>query len=220
MILFKFPSRERASKMFAAIDNIISMIGDGIDFHIQLTLDIDDISCANEEVKNRINAYGEKVSAMWGLSGSKTIAINRDMEFAPEHQILCLHSDDMVFIKQDFGKDILEAFENWEGLVHFPDQQIGDKLITYPMMHRNYFNRFGYIYHPSYISVFSDGEQHEVAQLLNQYKFVNKAILEHRHHIWGFGPADDLLKRTEDPTNYQKDCEMYKERKQLNFYLT
>ena len=218
-LLFKFPSRERPVKMFAAIENMVSMVGEGVDYSIQLTLDIDDKTCSTPEVRDGIKSYGERVKAYWGTSLSKVNAINRDMEFAPPFEILLLHSDDMRFTKKDFGYDILKAFENFSGLVHFPDQYANNRLITYPMMSKDYYDRFGYIYNPIYRSVYCDNEQHEAAVYLKKYKFVDENILIHEHPIWGFGEQDELGKRTEEPVNYRIDGEKYKERKAFNFYL-
>lgn len=227
-ILFKFPSRERPIKFFNAIDNIISMIGQGIDYSIQATLDLDDSSMFNEEIKNKINSYGGKVKAYWGISTSKINAINRDMEFAPEFDILLLHSDDFIFTKQDFGKDIIEAFNNYNGLVHFPDQVQGHKLCTYPMMSKDYFYFFRYIYNPNYNSVYSDREQQDVAKRIGKYKFVNTQLFEHRHHRWGWNTAtgerinsgefvkpDDLAKKQDSREMYELDGQTYKDFKNI-----
>lgn len=203
-LLYKFPSRERPDKFFAAIDNIISLARHD-NYSIQATLDLDDDSMITPEIRDRINSY-PKLKAYWGTSnGSKITAINRDMSFAPHYDILCVHSDDMVFLSEGFDLRIIEAFKNWTGLVHFPDQKAGNRLITYPMMHQEYYEFLGYIYHPSFLSVYADNHQQDVARRLNKYKFVNECILEHRHAIWGYGEVDALLKRTEDPINYNID---------------
>lgn len=219
MILFKLPSRERPSKCFAAIDNIISMIGEGVDYRIQLTLDLDDASMSNQDVRDRINSYGERVKAYWGTSTGKINACNRDMEFSGEWDILLLHSDDFVFTKLDFGKDILEAFNGYSGLVHFPDGFQNERLITYPMMTREYFNLFGYIYHNAYDSVYPDNEQMAVAKKLGRYKYVPTCIFLHQHYLAGFGRQDELSKKEDSPENYQKDRATFLRRKAINFDL-
>jgi hypothetical protein len=219
MILFIFPSRERPVKCFAAIDNIISMIGEGIDYKIQLTLDLDDATMSNQEVRDRINSYGENVKAYWGTSTGKVFAINRDMEFSGEWDILCLHSDDFLFIKLDFGKDILKAFEGFSGLVHFPDGFQNERLITYPMMSREYFNLFGYIYHKDYYSVYGDDEQMAVAKKLGRYKYVPTSIFLHQHYLAGYGAPDELSKKEDSPEMYEKDKATFLRRKELNFDL-
>lgn len=218
-IFFKFPSRERPLKCFAVIDNIISMIGDRVDYRIQLTLDLDDLSMSNQDVKDRINSYGEKVKAYWGNSTGKINACNRDMEFSGEWDILLLHSDDMLFTKLDFGKDILKAFDGYEGLVHFPDGFQNENLVTYPMMSKRYFNLFGYIYNPSYQNLYADNEQMLVAKKLDKYKYVPTSVFLHQHYRWGFGAADELSKKEDSPEMYDRDRKTFEGRRANNFYL-
>ena len=206
-ILYKFASRERPEKFFKCLDNIISLARHN-DFSILASLDLDDKSMANPQVRDRIKKYPQ-VQAFYGTSQGKIHAINRDLEFAGDFDILCNHSDDMVFIKEGFDLDILEAFENFNGLVHFPDQKVGQKLITYAMMSKAYFDLDGYIYNPQFWSVYADNYQQWKAQKRGMYKFVQKRILDHEHSIWGYGPPDDLLKRTENPENYKRDHATY-----------
>lgn len=218
-ILYKFPTRERPEKAFAAIDNIISMSRHD-NYEILLTLDIDDESMRGDEVKVRIASYDGKVRAIWGTSEGKIHACNRDMEFAGEFYILCLHSDDQWFVKEGFDLDILQAFESsFSGLVHFPDSFVNERLCTYAMISKDYFDRFGYIYNLEFYSVYADNELQDVAKILNKYKYVNKHIFEHRHFVHGYGGRDDLLKRTEDPANYARDKAIYEKHKLNNFCL-
>lgn len=217
-ILYKFPSRERKDKCFAAIDNIIENATHD-NYQILCTFDIDDEIMANREVKERINSYGTKVLAVYGTSKNKIDACNRDVWIVPDWDIVCLHSDDMWFTKKGFDLDILDAFEDYSGIVHFPDGHANEKLITYAMLSRDYYDQFGYIYHPDFESVYADNHQMQLAQLLGKYKYVDKKILEHKHPIWGYGQYDDLLKKTEHPAVYQKDMITFQRHVANNFYL-
>lgn len=206
-ILYKFPSRERPQKFFAALSNIIELSRHP-NFKIICTCDTDDPSMNNEEVLNQLALYGDRVQVFFGDSKTKVEAINADIDKSGDWDILCLHSDDMVFIKPGFDLDIIDAFENYEGLVHFPDQ-VQKRLITYAMMSRSYYDQDGYIYSPQFASVFCDNYQQDIAQRRGQYKLVDKQILEHRHFAWGFGEKDALLMRTEDKDTYHKDAQTY-----------
>jgi hypothetical protein len=115
----------------------------------------------------------------------------------------------MWFVKEGFDLDILEAFKDFKGLVHFPDQVAGSRLITYAMMHKDYYDLDGWIYHPLFNSVYADNFQQDLAKKRGLYKFVDKPILQHRHSIWGYGEPDALLRKTENPENYQKDKQIY-----------
>lgn len=205
-ITYNFASRERPDKFFACLDNITSLARHD-DYEIIATLDADDLSMANSVVRDRIAKYS-KVIAYYGLSKNKIDAINKNLCFATG-EIICNHSDDMVFITEGFDLYILEAFKDFNGLVHFPDQKAGEKLITYAMMHKEYLDLDGWIYNPEFTSVYADNFQQDLSKRRGKYKFVPQKILEHRHAIWGFGVPDALLKRTEDPVNYKKDRETY-----------
>lgn len=220
-ILFKLPSRSRKVKMFSCIDNIISMARHD-DYKIQLTLDYDDKEVIGNDVKERIASYGDKVYALWGKAENKIHAVNKDMEFSGDWDICCVHSDDFWITKPGFDQSIIDNMRNnfpdLDGVLHYPDQKIGKKFITYSILGRKYFERFNYLYYP-YISVYADNEFTDVSKILGRYKYVPENYLEHRHNRWGFGPPDELLKKTEDPMNYKIDRETYLKRKSNNFYL-
>lgn len=220
-ILIKFPSRSRRNKMFACIDNIISMSKHD-DYKIQLTLDYDDRDVVGDDVKERIASYGDKVHAIYGHSSGKIFAVNRDMEFSGEWDILISVSDDFWFDVSGFDLEIIKAAkENPDCLLHFPDGHANNRLITMPIMDRAYFNRTGYIYYPGYQSVYADNEQMEVAKILGRHRFYNKRLFTHRHpkNSKQYGPVDELLKKTEDPMNYKIDGALFRERQKHNFYL-
>lgn len=205
-ITYNFASRERPDKFFACLENITSMARHD-DYEIVCTLDVDDLSMCNTEVRDMISKY-PKVKAYFGISKNKIDAINKNVSFATG-EIICNHSDDMVFIKEGFDLDILEAFKDFKGLVHFPDQRVGAKLITYAMMHKEYLDIDGWIYNPNFDSVYADNYQQELSKRRKKYKFVGKRILDHRHSLWGYGKPDALLKKTENPLVYKKDRETY-----------
>ncbi len=209
-ILYKFASRSRPGKFFACVENIMSLSKHD-NYVIFCTFDIDDETMFNGEIIQRLNKLKEtrKLVYHFGKSLNKINAINRDLSIAGDFDILCNHSDDMWFIKEGFDLDILAAFDNYDGLVHFPDQQ-QKRLITYAMMSKKYFDGDGYIYNPEFESVFADNFQQDQAKRRGMYKLVDIPILEHRHHAWGYGEADELLLKTENPVTYHKDAETYR----------
>ncbi len=202
-ILYKFPSRSRPHKFFAGLDNILSL-AQHADFEILCSFDLDDVTINNDEVRTRLLSY-PKVRYYYGSSKTKIQAINADMDKVGDYDVLLVHSDDMCFTVPGFDLSIIKAFENWHGLVHFPDQTAKERLITYPMMHRKYFERDGWIYHPDFKSVYADNFQQDLAKRRGMYKFVNQNILIHKHSMWGFGVHDALMLRNENGENYHKD---------------
>lgn len=219
-ICYKFASRSRPLRFFECLDNIKNNSASD-DYFICATLDTDDDTMNNVHTLEKILEY-DNLLVFWGTSTGKINAINRDLATIYENHpfdILCNHSDDMFFTKEGYDKDIREAFKGFSGLVHFPDQYAGDRLCTYTMYSSDYFERFGYIYHPDYISVYADNEQTDVAKALGQYKFVDKQILLHKHPIGGGGEWDAQYEKTENQSNYAKDRDTFMRRKHNNFDL-
>jgi hypothetical protein len=115
----------------------------------------------------------------------------------------------MQWQKEGFDLDVLEAFEGFDGLVHFPDQKVGARTCTYPILSRSYYERDGFVYHPDFGNVYCDNFQHELAIKRNAYKFVDKKILFHAHPIWRVAPWDEMYRRNEAPENYDADRKVY-----------
>lgn len=203
IILYKLASRSRPIQFFATLDNIISNAVHE-DYIILCSLDIDDDSMTHPEIKGRIQAYGDKVHAYWGFSGSKIAAINRDIPFVYEWDILVNVSDDQRFMYKGFDMDIIEAFEGFSGLAHFVDIH-RPGICTMSIIDRDYYHVDGFIYHPSFMSVYCDNFQQEIAKKRNRYKFINTPIFTHYHFRNGNGVKDEQMERTESDEMYTRD---------------
>lgn len=218
-ILFKFASRSRPEKFRSCLLNIFNGC-EGNEYRILASLDEDDPY--RKEYQSVLDDFWDsglskgRLISYWGYSKSKVYAINRDIKSCDYNfDILCAHSDDMLFIKHGFDVDIRDAFADFSGLVHFPDQHANQQLCTYPMLSRDYYERFSFVYNPIYTSLYCDNEQQEVAKKLGCYKFVNKNILEHKHPLWERKPYDDLMKHNE--SFYGADGLIFKQRQAAGF---
>lgn len=218
-ILFKYPSRSRPQKFFQGLDNIAALCK-SYQYDVLATLDEDDPSMNNGYVKEHLKQYPE-VRTIYGLSKNKIHACNRDMENAPYFDILILMSDDMVFLKDGFDKIIVDNmkkyFPDTDGMLHMPDSHGKWELSVLSIMGRKYYQRFNYIYHPSYESLWADNEYTEVARILNSWRFVPIRIYDHFHHIWGLSEPDALNVRNDRTELYVKDNQTYINRKAINF---
>ena len=218
-ILVKFPSRSRPIKFFAALDNIFKLSTHS-DIRVLATLDIDDFSMANDEVRDKINTY-PNVSAIWGTSENKIHSCNRDMEFSGEWDVVILMSDDQKFLVRGFDSIIVEKMNNYfpdtDGVLHFPDSHGKWELSVLSILGRKYFERSGWFYFPGYKTMFCDNEYTDVATILNKRVFVPMKIYDHYHHIWGMDIQDELNKRNDDRALYYQDNLLYLQRKSNNF---
>jgi hypothetical protein len=219
-ILYNFASRSRPERFFKRLDEITTLARHA-DYQIVGTLDIDDESMNNQDIWNKINAYS-KLTAVWGTSKSKIDAINKNVYIGREWDILINVSDDLSFKKECFDLDIISDFEKYglDTLMHYPDGHVNERLITQAIMGRIYYDRFGYIYHPDFLSVYADNEMHLVGDRLGKRKFIDRKLFVHEHPIWdkAYGEPDALLKHTE--SFYPQDSATYNRRLLANFPTT
>lgn len=219
-ILFKFASRSRPQKFFDSLNNIQSKIADKVNYEILCSLDLDDKSMNNTETINKLSLY-KKVNVIWGASKNKIDAINRDLQ-GVDFDILINTSDDMEFTVQGFDNIIRENMRQYysdlDGVLHYNDgTQAGDHLMTMSIMGKKYFDRFGYIYHSDYTSLWSDNEATEVATRLGKRTYFTEVLFNHNHPGWGKASYDEQYYRTE--RYYQEDKMVYEKRKANNFGL-
>jgi hypothetical protein len=147
-------------------------------------------------------------------NGSSVAAINNAAKIA-YGDILMVVSDDT------------EPCESWPDHIHKlssrgPDwiaktqDGIQDWIITMPIMDRAYYNRFGYIYHPSYKHLFCDTELTCVADITGR-KIVSNLMFPHNHYSIGKSEIDDIYRKN-DATNAEGE-RIFLERYKRNFDL-
>jgi hypothetical protein len=186
-LLVKFPTRGRPDKFFTVLDryyhgakrkNLTSFI---------ITCDQDDPTMNNDSVRSRLLKNYKNLTFYYGNSKSKIEAINNDMNHAPPYDIIILASDDMVpevkgydeIIRQQMAKH----FPDTDGVLWFYDGYRRD-FNTLSILGRKYYERFNYIYHPSYKSFWCDNEFTDVAESLGKQKFIDQIIIRHVHPDW------------------------------------
>lgn len=229
-ILIKFATRSRPERFFLGLDNIINRASDKKNIGILVSADTNDYSMFNSNVLERLKPYVESglVVPVFGNSVSKIDAINRDMDKVGEikkfknWKILINFSDDMEFTVDGYDDIIRQKlslhFPDTDGNLHFNDGYVQEKVSTMSIIGRRYYERFGYIYHPSYVSLWCDNEYTEVARKLNKIQYYPTQIFRHNH------PANNnTLHRDEQyvktESYYELDSKTYEQRKFKNFDL-
>ena len=219
-ILFKYASRSRAIKFFSGLDNIIQNLSDLENFCILVSLDLDDIVMNNpytiQKLTDYVRKYPENIIIKFGNSKNKIDAINRDVNEIKEKfnfDILVNFSDDMEFIQHSFDEIIRNKFSvhypDTDGNIYFNDGFVGDKISTMSIIGRKYYDKFNYIYHPSYHSLWCDNEYTELAKRNQKLMYFPENIYKHNHpsNVGGF--IDEQLIKTEgfseiDRQNYEQ----------------
>lgn len=218
-LLIKFPTRSRPEKFFEVLDKYVALLEEPENTFFLISCDQDDLTMNNPEAIERLSGY-RNLEFGFGSNKNKVEAINADMN-GKEFDILLLASDDMI--PQEFGYDTIirqnfrKFFPDTDGVLWFNDGYQGNRLNTLCILGRKYYDRFGYIYNQSYISLWCDTEFTEVSKILNKVKYIPHVIIKHEHPVWLGQEWDDLQKKN-DSFNI-RDMEMFAERKKSNFGL-
>lgn len=189
-LLIKIPTRSRATE-FLKLYKTYKALCTHPDTFFSITIDDDDYEI-NKEI------YDQVPEIVKGFSRSKIHAINRDIPIGWD--VILLAADDMFPLLHGFDQAIIdrmtEAFPDTDGALWFNDGHTTDRLNTLPIIGRKYYDRFGYIYHPYYYSLFCDNEFTDVAKKLNKIKYFPEIIIRHEHPDWGGKvPSDALYER-------------------------
>lgn len=217
-ILVKFPSRGRPEKLMSTLKLYLEKADSISRMFFMITLDSDDPTATSELVQ-QILALGRNIQVQLGFSGSKIAAINRDLQSAPPFDILLLASDDMIPVIQGYDSVIRSAMQmhypTTDGVLWFNDGFRGKELNTLCILGRKYFQRFGYIYHPEYKSLWCDNEFTDVANKLRRQKYIPEVIIRHDHPGNGVGTFDESY--NQNCTNNDVDEARYNLRKKSGF---
>lgn len=212
MILYKLTSRSRPANMYRAYRSVVD--NSVLPWRMILSVDEDDELTLNSEEFKKMQ-WDSRVSIHVGKSKNKIDAINRDV---PNEgwDILVNLSDDQVFTVKAFDRIISTCGK--DEFLHFPDGHVNELLPTMSIMGIDYYKRFGYIYHPDYVSLWSDNEAMDVAKQFGCYRYVNEHIFEHLHPAWTGEQPDAQLVHTQK--YYRQDERTYKKRKSLGFPIS
>lgn len=180
-ILFKYPSRGRPLKFFRALEVYYSLM-EGNNFEFVVSVDEDDPLMNNKNVISLMENF-PNLTYKFGNSKTKIEAINADLE-EKIFDIIVLVSDDMIPEVKGYDDIIREKmkefFPDTDGVLWFYDGWRKD-LNTLCILGKRYYDRFGYIYHPSYKSFWCDTEFTEVANALKKQKYIEDLIIRHLH---------------------------------------
>lgn len=183
-LLIKFPTRNRVKKFFEVLDLYYNYLEDKDNTEICVSIDTDDSTMNNDSIFKRLEEY-DNLSYFVSNNKSKIQAINADMEeFDGDFDIILLASDDMVPQIKGYDNIIRENMEKYypdtDGVLWFFDGNRRD-LNTLCILGKKYYDRFGYIYHPGYKSVYVDNEFTQVANRLKRQTFIDQCIIKHEH---------------------------------------
>ena len=192
-LLIVLPTRSRLDRCMKVLKSYIAL-STHKETRFVVSCDNDDLSMNQKTTIDTINSlpnttiiFNENKMLKNGEVSeftTKICAINSGVK-NQDFDVCLLASDDMYPELMGYDsviiKDMVSFFPDTDGVLWYNDGYQGDKLNTLCILGKNYYNRFGYIYHPSYITLYCDNEFTKVSQKLKKCKYINKTIIRHKH---------------------------------------
>jgi hypothetical protein len=218
-ILVKYPTRSRPDLFLKTLSEYYKKASNNQNITYLISYDLDDESMTDEVIEKALS-LGNNVICIPDHSKSKIHACNRDIEFITDPWDICLLISDDMFIQAEGWDEIIrnnfiENFADTDGCLWYHDgyQKV---ICTLSCVGRKYYDRFGYLYHPSYYSFFCDNEFTDIALREKKMIFIDQIIISHQHPNWGKGvPVDSLY--TTNNKYWDADKQNYSKRLSKNF---
>ncbi len=225
-ILFKLATKGRPSDFIEAMESLYSNAADHNNMHVLITAGEDDLTMNNPEMIERVKKY-QNAHLIFGENSSKSQATNRDLDLKNQPwsnwDILVNYADDQRFITYDFDNHIRTTmntcFPEFDGLLHYFEPDTGSALAVQYCAGRAFFDKFGFIAHPQYKSLFWDNYYMEAAKIMCKYHYVGTHIFNHLCPAYGHHnkPRDAMFDR--DQGYWTHDENIYHKHMARNFDL-
>lgn len=165
------------------------------DYHtFKKNIDYDGLQIFRSNSKNAIQAINNAAQV---ARGDLFVVVSDDFN--------CPNAWDTLLVNELFGK---------EDFLLKTDDGLQPTLVTLPILDRKYYDRFGYIYYPSYSHMWSDTEMTAVALMTGRY-LKSDLKFPHDHYSTGRSQKDEVNVKA-DATWHQGE-ELFKTRLRFNF---
>ena len=202
-ILLKCPTRTRPERVKTTIKKYIELCNRPDLLGVCISADVDDITMTPAPVQFELRQITRNIAwsnIFYSENKSKIEAVNADMEKIDwEWDIVVLVSDDMIPVHKGYD-DVLRShmmsrFPDTDGILWCNDGFQGKELNTLTIMGRTMYNSFGYIYHPSYKSLFCDTEFTDLCNttLASKCMYIPHLLIRHEHPGHGYMDRSDSL---------------------------
>lgn len=218
-LLIKIPTRQRPDQFFRVLDMYYAALSGKIPYSFLISCDIDDKTMNNPDVIARLSTY-KNLFCYFNYNKSKVEAYNADMDNHMDFDLLLVTSDDtkpMQNYDEIIAEVMVNRFPDFDGVLNFNDGHQKQNLNTLPVIGKNFYLRFGYIYHPVYKAYYCDEELTLVSKWLGKEVYDSRVIILHVHPDWNLASFDDLYMHNAKFESV--DHGIFLTRKQSNFYL-
>lgn len=179
-LLIKIPTRGQKEQFFNVLDHYFANLSKNTEAVFLISCDLDDSTMNNPQTREKLKRYPNLVFK-FGATKNIVDAYNRDIQDIIDFDILLVANDNALPVK-NFDQKIINLmktnFPNFDGVIHFNDGHSGPLLNTIPVIGRAFYNRFGYIYHPSYNSSYHDYELTLVSKILCKSHYSDEIIIK------------------------------------------
>jgi len=218
-LLIKIPTRSRREQFFNRLDEYYRNLSGQVRYQFLISCDTDDTQMNNEQVKKRLGQY-PNLTVYFDDNVSKVSAYNQGIAQQAFDMVLAT-ADDMEPVQKGYDKVIVDAmvdhFPDFDGVLNYNDGHVGSALATYPIVGRIFYERFGYLFHPFYQSLFVNDELTMTARILGKEFVSDQVLLQHNHPAWSAGVWDELYRRNEGFKDI--DQGIFSIRRKNNFYI-
>lgn len=221
-ILVKLPSLNRPH----LLRNHLPLWCTGREVQVLLTLNTADT--VSQDAALGLELPGLTVAR--GQWANKIEAFNGAMFAAKPWEILITAGDDYiptsplwdeqlrVLWHRHFSLNISTAersgyIEDLDVCLHLPDGIQDERLMTHPIVGRDYYDRFGYLIPPWYKSEWADNEAQDVARVLGRYRYLPNRLFT---HAWASVTGRDATFR-KSQADAASDKAIYERRKTMGF---
>jgi hypothetical protein len=181
MITIIHPSRSRPDQSLATCKKWLQRAG-VTEIELIVSLDIDEPYRIQYERHRGLHAVDSPIVKGGIIFNNNRSAIDAINNAAARSRgdILIVVSDD-TDCPENWGRHIEGLTYGMKDWIMKTQDGIQPWIITMPIMDREYYNRFGYIYHPDYIHMWCDTELTCVSELTGR-KIVSSLIFKHNHY--------------------------------------
>jgi hypothetical protein len=171
-----------------------------VNFKFIVSCDHDDETMNNDVIRTKLDSY-PNLKYFFGYNKSKIEAVNADISKDTDFDILLLASDDMEPIQPGYDVNIKtkmnEYFPDTDGVLWYNDGFQRDNLNTLVIIGKKYYERFNYIYHPDYQSLYCDTEFTLVSKLIGKVKYFDDILIKHVQYSIVNEQPDELYIRND-----------------------
>jgi hypothetical protein len=215
-ILVNYPSRSRPHKFFKILNDYHAKSSGKHELHYLIKVDADDLTMNNSRVRMFVSNIGiSHTFLVLDHCKGKIDAINRSISDHEFDIVVCI-ADDMDVIENNWDDVLVQDFAGDYSLSlnYNTDPRLSDykSLVVLPIIGKQLYDKFGYVYHPDYVSEYCDNEQTEVFESLGKLKHIDRNIF---NHDW-WGNQDALMQRNMN-IGRNADRETYNKRKGRQF---